>query len=262
MPRLSLKQRIIDKELTIGSWISLADTDVAEMMAKSDFDWLVIDREHSSIGLREMSRLIQTIDLAGSVPLVRVGVNDPLHIKQALDSGAKGIVVPMVNSVDMAKAAVQAAYYPPKGTRGVGLYRAQGYGESFDSYRRDVAYDIIVVVQIEHYSAIDNIRAIMEVDGVDAFLVGAYDLSGSYGKPGDFNDNEVIEALNIVGQYCVNGDKASGIHVVHANDDINERIKQGFKFIAYGSDMIFLSEKINNVITKIRACNKFAGKSK
>ena len=251
MSRLSLKQRIIEKELTIGSWLSLADTDVAEMMAKSGFDWLVIDQEHSSIGLREMSRLIQVIDLAGSVPLVRVGVNDPLHIKQALDSGAKGIIVPMVNSVDMAKTAVQAAHYPPKGTRGVGLYRAQGYGESFDSYRRNMADDIIVVVQIEHYSAIDNIRAIMKVDGVDAFLVGPYDLSGSYGKPGDFNDNEVVQALNIIEKYCVDGDKSGGIHVVHTNDDINKCIEQGYKFIAYGSDMIFLSEKIKSVTNQI-----------
>jgi len=260
MSRSPLKQRIIDKELTIGSWLSLADTDVAEMMAESGFDWLVIDREHSSIGLREMSRLIQIIDLAGSVPLVRVGVNDPLHIKQALDSGAKGIVVPMVNSVDMAKAAVQAAHYPPKGTRGVGLYRAQGYANSFDSYMKDVANDIIVIVQIEHYSAVDNIREIMNVDGVDAFLVGPYDLSGSYGKPGNFNDSEVVKALNIVEHYCINGDKSSGIHVVHTKDDIDKRIKQGFKFIAYGSDMVFLSEKINNVMEKISIYNQFSRK--
>ena len=243
MSRKSLKQRIIEKELTIGSWLSLIDTDIAEMMSRSDFDWLVIDQEHSSIGLREMSRLIQVIDLAGSVPLVRVGANNPLYIKQALDSGAKGIIVPMVNSVESAEMAVKAAYYPPIGNRGVGLYRAQGYSKSFDSYKKNAEKETIVIVQIEHHLAVENLEAIMEVDGVDAFLVGPYDLSGSLGKPGEFNDNKVIDALDKIQKYCIDGNKTGGIHVVHTSDDINARIEQGYKFIAYGSDHdIFIRE--------------------
>ncbi|MBL4759504.1 MAG: hypothetical protein JKY80_01435 [Mariprofundaceae bacterium] len=241
----TLKATLAAKTLTVGSWLSLSDLDVCEMMAKSDFDWLVVDMEHSSIGLKEMSRMVQVIDLAGCCPLVRVGANDPLLIKQALEAGAEGIIVPMVNNVAEAKAAVSAAHYPPKGVRGVGLYRAQDYGAGFEAYQKKAATNTVVIVQIEHRDAVNNLAAIMDVDGVDAFMVGPYDLSGSFGKPGDFDAPETVEALAKVRDYCVSGAKAGGIHaVLNAGDDLSKRIDEGYRFIAYGSDMIFLSEKI------------------
>lgn len=254
MSNKSLKAALAAKTLTVGSWLTFADTDVAEVMAKAGFDWLVVDMEHSSIGLREMSRMVQVIDLAGCVPLVRVGMNDPLLIKQALESGAEGVIVPMVNNVTEAQAAVAAAHYPPSGARGVGMYRAQGYGAGFEDYRDKAARDIVVIVQIEHRDAVENLREIMSVDGVDAFIVGPYDLSGSFGKPGDFDALDVTEALGKVRDYCVSGAKTGGIHaVLNAGDDLAKRVDEGYRFIAYGSDMIFLSEKIqaeNARITK------------
>lgn len=240
-----LKAALAAKTLSVGSWLTFADTDVAEAMAKAGFDWLVVDMEHSAIGLREMSRMVQVIDLAGCTPLVRVGANDPLLIKQALESGARGIIVPMVNSVEEAQDAVAAAHYPPTGTRGVGMYRAQGYGAGFEAYRDKAARDIVVIVQIEHRDAVDRLDDIMAVDGVDAFMVGPYDLSGSYGKPGDFDAADVTGALAKIRDYCVSGAKAGGIHaVLNAGDDLARRVDEGYRFIAYGSDMIFLSEKI------------------
>lgn len=246
MAEFSLKKALADKKLTIGSWLTLADTDVCEMMSRAGFDWLAIDQEHSSIGLREMSRLVQVIDLAGCLALVRVGANDPLLIKHALESGAAGVIVPMVNSVKDARAAVEAAHYPPLGKRGVGLYRAQGYGAAFQDYRNVTSKETVVIAQIERCDGIDDLEAIMAVEGVDAMMIGPYDLSESYGKSGDFTSPEMLAALGRVSTYAKNGTKACGIHAVNnAGDDLPQRIEEGYTFIVYGTDMIFLHEKIS-----------------
>jgi 2-keto-3-deoxy-L-rhamnonate aldolase RhmA len=241
----SLKTALTAKELTIGSWLTLADTDICEMMSQFDFDWLAIDTEHSSIGLREMSRMIQVIDLAGTIPIVRVGSNDPLLIKHALDSGAHGIIVPMINTPEDAQSAVAAAHYPPRGQRGVGLYRAQSYGTNFKNYKEWCETEIVVIAQIEHRIGAENLQNIMNTDGIDGFLVGPYDLSGSYGKPGKFNDPDVKKSLGLLQNYCRFGRKPGGYHVVHTADGALEtKIDEGYQFIAYGTDMIFITEKL------------------
>src|SRR5882762_8606615 len=109
---------------TIGSWITVGKSEVAEIMAQCGFDWLSIDMEHSAITLDIAQDLIRTIELSDCVPLVRVGENDATLIKRVLDAGAHGIIVPMVNTREDAEKAVRSAKYPPIGTRGVGLGRA------------------------------------------------------------------------------------------------------------------------------------------
>jgi 2-dehydro-3-deoxyglucarate aldolase len=123
---MCLKQRLRNKELTIGSWITLGNTSVAEILSNAGYDWLVVDLEHSTISLEQAGELIRTIELAGVSSLVRLTSNDGNQIKRVMDAGAEGIVVPMVNNVDDAKFAVAATRYPPLGSRGVGLARAQG----------------------------------------------------------------------------------------------------------------------------------------
>ena len=241
----SLKSALVAKELTIGSWLTLADTDICEIMTHRNFDWLAIDAEHSSIGLREMSRMIQVIDLAGTIPIVRVGSNNPLLIKHALESGAHGIIVPMINTPEDAQLAVASAHYPPLGQRGVGLYRAQSYGTKFKNYKEWCANEIVVIAQIEHRTGVKNLDKIMNTDGIDGFLVGPYDLSGSFGKPGNFEDPEVKKSLETVQNYCKSGKKPGGYHVVHTiNNALEKKINEGYQFIAYGTDMIFLNEKL------------------
>jgi 2-dehydro-3-deoxyglucarate aldolase len=133
---MTLKQRIARRELTVGSWITIGSTVVAEMMAQACFDWLTVDMEHSAITIDLAQDLIRVIELAGVVPLVRVGENDPNLIKRIMDAGAHGVIVPMVNSRREAEQAVCSVKYPPKGFRGVGLARAQKYGADFEGYRQ------------------------------------------------------------------------------------------------------------------------------
>jgi 2-dehydro-3-deoxyglucarate aldolase len=242
----TLKARLAKRTLTLGSWISCGDPAVAEIMAKAGFEWLVVDMEHTCISSTDEQRLIQVIDLCGCVPMVRVGANDPLQIKRAMDAGAQGVVVPMVNSRDDAERAVNALYYPPLGARGVGLARAQAYGREFSRYCGRAALESVLIVQIEHIDAVECLGDILAVEGVDGFMVGPYDLSGSLGYPGDWGQTSVVEALGEVEKTMHASSKPGGFHVVHSDrDELRRRIELGYRFIAYGDDMVFLSERVS-----------------
>lgn len=242
---MSLKQRIAARELTVGSWLSFGYPAVCEIMATAGFDWLAIDMEHTAIDMSQAQQLIQIIDLAGCTPLVRVGENDPLAIKRPMDAGAHGVIVPMVNTPDDARRAAAAVRYPPFGTRGVGLGRAQAYGLGFEKYRAWAERETILIVQIEHIEGVDNLEQILAVDGVDGFIVGPYDLSASLGRPGDFAHPDVAAALDRVRTIMNQSRKVGGYHVVHSNrSEFTDRIEQGYRFIAYGDDMVFLAEKV------------------
>lgn len=250
----ALKDRLRRRELTLGSWLSLGSPETCEIMARAGFEWLVVDAEHTAIDLVAQLRLIQITQLYGLTPLVRVGANDPLVIKRAMDAGADGIVVPMVNTREDAMRAVEAAYYPPEGRRGVGLSRAQGYGTEFEAYRSRMAEETVVVVQIEHIDAVERLRDIVAVDGVDAFLVGPYDLSGSLGLPGAWDAPAVVEALQEIQSVVSEGNIAAGFHVVHTDPDhLRSRIAQGYRMLAYGGDMIFLAEKVRDEVRAARS---------
>lgn len=250
---VSLKRNLANRVPTIGSWISLASAETCEIMARSGFDWLGIDMEHTAIGVGEMASLIRIIDLASIAPVVRVGANDPLLIKRALDAGAQGIIAPMVNSAAEAEAAVAAAHYPPKGTRGVGLHRAQGYGSDFAAYKKWMDDEgPLVVAQIEHKDGVESLDAIMAVPGLDAFFIGPYDLSASYGAPGDFAATEISAAMAKVNAVVKNGPIAGGIHVVEPDAAVlAAHVEAGHCFIAYGVDMIFLTGAVHAARTDI-----------
>lgn len=249
----SLKEKINNKELTIGSWISLGHSSIAEIMARSGFDWLTVDMEHSAITLSEAQQLIQVIELSGVTPLVRVGENNPLLIKRVMDAGAHGVIVPMVNNASDAMKAVSAVKYPPVGTRGVGLARAQGYGMDFDRYKKWVNKESVVIVQIEHVDAMENLEEILKVEGVDAGIIGPYDLSASMGYPGEFNRKDVTEMLERFLDVCGKLKKLAGFHVVAPDPgELKKKIGEGFKFIAFGLDTLFLATKCKDELSKIR----------
>ena len=210
----TFKQRLHEKKLCIGGWFNFSDAHIAEMFARSDFDWLAVDMEHSTIDFSQMRQLIQIIGLCQMPCLVRVGENHPLLIKKAMDAGADGIIVPMISNVEDVMSAVNSIYYSPIGNRGVGLYRAQEYGKRFKEYREESLEDSILIVQIENKEAVDNLAEILEVDEVDGFLVGPYDLSSSLGVPGKFDSPEMKDALELIGSVAASSNKPGGFHVV------------------------------------------------
>jgi len=241
---MKLKQKIKNAELTIGSWITLGNTSVAEIMANAGYDWLVVDLEHTTISVEQAGELIRTIELSGISSLVRLTNNDESQIKRMLDAGARGIVVPMVKSAYDAKYAVAATRYPPLGNRGVGLARAQCYGSSFHDYfswQADTNDGPIVVVQIEHIDAVNNLKDILSVDGVDGYIIGPYDLSASLGVSGEFDHSSMIEAMNEIYRVATTLGKYGGIHIVEPDTDLlKQSVLEGFTFLAYSVDFRML----------------------
>jgi len=219
----------------------LAHPAVAEIMSRAGFDWLTIDLEHSVITIREAEELIRVVELSGVSPLVRLSVNDAVQIKRVMDAGSHGVIVPMVNSVSDAKQAVEAVMYPPQGKRGVGLARAQGYGSTFESYRQWLNQERVIIVQVEHIEAVDNLEAILSVEGVDGFIVGPYDLSGSLGVPGQFDQPSMEEAMRRVRSIGMSSGKAFGIHVIEPDvEELRQRVDEGYNFVAYSLDIRML----------------------
>ena len=227
--------------MTIGSWITLNHISIVEIMADAGFDWLCVDLEHSVIDYYGAEKLIATIEAKGCVPYVRVGANDPLIIKRVLDAGAKGIIVPMINSKIDAEKAVNAVKYPPLGNRGVGLARAQGYGFNFEEYADTINNETRVIAQIEHIDAINNLEDIITVDGIDGTIIGPYDLSGSMGKPGKYEDSDVVDVLRKYEEVSKKVNKPMGYHIIEPNHKlVLEKIKNGYTFIAFSLDILFL----------------------
>lgn len=253
----SLKKRLKNRKLTIGSWLQINSPIVAEIMSKAGFDWLVVDLEHSAIGISEAQTLIQIIDLAGCIPLVRLSSNDPTLIKRVMDAGSHGIIVPNVDSTDEAAKAVKATQYPPNGMRGVGLWRAQGYGFNFDEYKKWQASESIVIVQIEHIDAVNNLEAILRTEGVDGFIIGPYDLSASLGIPGEFEHPDFKNALERVLEVSKKMEALMGTHVVMPDVfAVKEKIKEGYRFIAYGIDTLFLGQSCRDGLNQIHNASK------
>lgn len=250
---MSLKQKLKNNELTIGSWIMMGNQMSVEVMALAGFEWLVVDIEHTSIGMETAQMLISTIQANNMKALVRVSKNEEVVIKKVLDMGADGIIVPMVNSKEDAKQAVSFAKYPPFGKRGVGLYRASKYGIGFEEYKKWVDEELVIIAQIEHIDAVNNIDEIIQVEGIDGTIIGPYDLSGSMGFPGEFEREDVKDAIAKVLDSCKKYSLPSGFHVVDTEPDkLNMKIAQGCTFLAYGIDYFFMRDAAMNGMKQIK----------
>ena len=241
------------KNTTIGSWITLNNPSIAEIMADAGFDWLCVDMEHSIIDYSEAQQLIATIQSKGKKAYVRVGENNNRIIKRVLDAGADGIIVPMVNSKEDAIKAIKSTKYPPLGNRGVGLARAQNYGFGFDNYKNNIADKIKLIVQIEHIDAVNNLDDILSLDEIDGTFIGPYDLSGSMGKPGKYNDPDVKDVIKKYEITAKKYDKLMCYHVIEPDYKlVDEKIKSGYNFIAFSLDTYFLGSIIRNQLEKIK----------
>jgi len=241
--------------VSIGSWMSMAHVSIAEILATAGYDWVVIETEHTAIDVSEVLRLIVAIEGKGCIPLVRLAWNDPIQAKAVMDSGAAGVLVPMVNSRADAELAVKGVKYPPMGYRGVGLARAQGYGLTFDAYVEAGNRDSLLMVQIEHIDAVDHIEEIVSVPGIDGTFIGPYDLSMSMGLTGQLDHPEMQAAKKRVLEATRARGLAAGIHLVHpdrAQDELGLCVDLGYQFIAMGTDILFLGDSCRRLHDEAR----------
>ena len=241
---------------SFGAWIQIGHPAIAEMLSHFGFDWTCVDLEHGIINIETMTSLFRTIENGGSVPFVRLPSQDPCWVHRVIDAGAKGIIVPMVNASIEAYSVISNSKYPIKyndGRRGFGFSRSNLYGVKFESYIQEANEEIMVVIQIEHYDAILNIKPILEVAGIDATFIGPYDLSGSMGISGDLTDQRYIKALEEYHDASSLYRVPTGCHIVYPNkQNILESIEQGYKFIALGLDVTFFAKAVNDCISDLK----------
>jgi 2-dehydro-3-deoxyglucarate aldolase len=251
-----IKEKLSQGGTSIGTWMSMAHPSIAEILSSAGYDFVVVETEHTAIDISEVLQLLMAIEGRGSVPLVRLAGIDPIQAKAVLDSGAAGVLVPMVNTKADAELCVQMTKYPPVGARGIGLARAQGYGEDFDDYVAQANNDGLLIVQIEHKEAVENIEEILSVEGIDGTFIGPYDLSMSLGVAGKLDHPDVLSAKKRVLDATRTHGLVAGIHLVHpgtAAEDCSTAVADGYRFIALGTDILFLGETARALSSAVNA---------
>jgi len=227
---------------SVGSWIQIPHPSIAEILGAAGYDWVAVDLEHGSVSPHQLPDLFRAIELGGTLPLARVAQGQAKDCKQALDAGAGGIIVPMVESAAQLISVRDNCRWPPAGTRGVGFSRANLFGQQMDSYRTE-AQNPLLVAMIEHVLAMENLPEILSVEGLDAIIAGPYDLSASMGITGQFDSPEFVAVMSRLLELCLQCSIPCGIHIVTPDpSDLRQKISAGYRFIAYGIDSVFLAQ--------------------
>lgn len=230
----SLRERWRKGETTLGGWMATPSTVLAEATARAGFDYVCVDTQHGAVDYGNAVGMIQAILLGGSSPVVRVPWNEPGVIGKALDAGAHGVIVPMVNNADEAEAVVRSSRYAPRGTRSYGPTAA---GLRVDDYLGWAHDHVAVIPMIETREALDNLDEILAVEGIDAVYVGPADLSISLGLgPGNHDeDPSFAEAYTMILEACANADVVAGCH---ANGSLVPlRTDAGFSMVTVTTDL-------------------------
>jgi 2-dehydro-3-deoxyglucarate aldolase/4-hydroxy-2-oxoheptanedioate aldolase len=245
----NFKEKLERKQPLIGTIQAMPSPDVTEMLAAAGFDWVWMDMEHSSMDVPSMQQMLQA---AKDLPcLVRPPSHDKVWIKKILDAGADGLIMPLVNSAKEAERIVNLSKYPPEGCRSVGLARAHGYGMKFQEYIKEANKKITIAVQIEHINGVNNIEEIVKVKGIDAIIIGPYDLSGSMGKPGQVNDEDVQHQIDTARKAALNAGLAVGIFTADPNETKTLKEK-GYTLIAIGVDTMLMGQAFQDTLQKAK----------
>ncbi len=245
------RARLRAGETLLGTMLTLPSPAVAEVLAGLGFDWLFVDAEHGPLETAEVLSILRAVDRDVAC-IVRVPAAAEAPIKKMLDLGAAGIIAPQVNSAAEAADVVRFARYSPEGARGVGLARAHGYGFGFERYVGEANDEIAVIVQAEHVRAVEDIEAIVAVEGVDAVLLGPYDLSASLGRIGRVDDPAVVEAIDHVVETCRKAGMPFGYFGI-TPEAVRPFMERGCTLIVAGVDTLLLGSAAKRLLGELQA---------
>lgn len=236
----ALKSRLLaSRERSFGTWISASSPVALDALKGMGFEWFMIDTEHAPVNPETLAAMVAMLPEGGPAPFVRVGNVDQYLVKQALDAGAQGVLVPLVNTGAQARSVVAYAKYPPEGVRGAAAAAASRYGRELATYLRTANRETLVGVQIETREALDHLEAIAAVDGVDLLFVGPQDLTLNLGLLDDRADPRVRDAMRRVVEVAERHGKIPGTLVVNAEEK-HRAVELGYRFISLASDVRFL----------------------
>jgi 4-hydroxy-2-oxoheptanedioate aldolase len=238
----------------LGGWLSIGNTFSAEVMAKQGLDWLCIDMQHGVISYEAAVAMLQTISATDVTPIVRVPWNDPSLIMKALDAGAYGVIVPLVNDRAQAEAAVAACRYPPKGIRSFGPTRAVYYA-GFD-YFAHANEEVLCIPQIETVEAMENLDDILSVEGLDAVYIGPMDLTISMGITPEMDGEQerYVEARRQVVEGCRKHGVIAGVNSTART--AARRIEEGFRFVLVTGDARAMARAAQEEIRMVRGAGE------
>lgn len=235
LPNL-FRQRLCAGEKLIGCWSALASPITTEVLGLAGFDWILLDGEHAPNDVLSFIPQLMALKDSASFPVVRPATNEPVLIKRLLDIGFYNFLIPFIETVEQAERAVASTRYPPHGIRGVSVsHRHNNYG-TLPDYFASVNENISVMVQIESQLGLDNLDAIIAVDGVDGIFVGPGDLSAALGYLGQPGHPEVQQAIKHIFDRAAAQGKPSGI-LAPVEADACRYLEWGATFVAVGSDL-------------------------
>lgn len=241
-----LKQMLKQGKVAIGTEITINHPDVAEAIGQIGYDWVMIDTEHAPLDVGDVQNLLQAMGASQIVPVARVTWNDFVLVKRLLDVGVQGIIFPWINSKEEATKAVQSMKYPPFGVRGVGPRRA---GTIYPDYMSTANKELFIGVQIESQRAVDNLDEILSVQGIDAALLGAGDMTMNMGIFGDLKSPKFIANTERIAEVCKRHNVAAG---QLGCDDVGKRVSQGYTILNRRNDIGLLVEEAARSLAEAR----------
>lgn len=241
-----LRKKFKKGKLTIGGWMQICDPNIAEIMSSANYDWITFDLEHGSYSIKDVINSVRAVELNKKIKLARLPNKNLSISAQVLDAGCDGVIIPNIKNKSELIKIRNSIYFPPKGQRGVGFSRVNMFGKNFKRKMKDKIKPILIAM-IENIEGIKNLDEILSVEGLDAILVGPYDLSSSLKITGKFNHPHFKKAIKLIIDKTKKKKITLGIHVLQTSiKEVKAQFRKGFKFIPYGTDALLLNKSIIN----------------
>lgn len=250
------KEQVERNEKPVGIFFGAGNYDNVEALALTDMDYIIIDAEHGPFDVESVTTMLRSIELHDTTAFVRVKDVDKNSILKMLDIGAKGLIIPQVQSLEEVEKIVEYGKYYPIGRRGVAFYRSAGFGEAphakgdLETYFKVSNENTLIIPQCETLGCLEDLEEIVKVEGVDGIFVGPYDLTVALGIPGDFDNpkfekamEKILKTVHDAGKFviCFNSEVEHG----------NKRLRQGFDSVTIGIDTTFYIKAINDLVSKV-----------
>jgi 4-hydroxy-2-oxoheptanedioate aldolase len=235
-----LKKRLDEDRPCLGFLLSMPSVGMAQVLAASGADWVMVDLEHGPIDLASAHAMIAATAGTGCTPLARVPSTEPWLAKPLLDAGAFGLIFPMICTRAEAEASVRAIRYPPEGERGWGpFYAPARWGVSRDDYMTQANDELLNIILIEHVNALPHLDDILAVKGIDVAVIAPFDLSVSLGAPGQRDHPDVVGAITVAEEKILAAGITLGGLALGA-EEANAKIERGYRLLVLGYDVALL----------------------
>ena len=245
-----LRQKLNNNEPIYGLWVTLESASITEMAVALGLDWVLIDAEHGHLDWKDINSHISAALRSDTVILVRIAERSTILCKRALDIGADGIMIPWMEKVEEVEEAVRDCLYPPEGRRGIGGERASAWGQCLNEHTAEANENVLIVPMIESIAAIPNVPSMCKIDGIDMFFFGPADFSSTAGFRGQWEGPGVAEQILSLKDTIKAAGKHCGV-VSTSNQNITDRLDQGFQMLALGPDSGLLLRSLHQSLQKI-----------